>query len=85
MNDTDAITRDMLALESVQVFRRLLLPRCLLLAVLVAAAGVLWPVPVPWWAAPGVCLLVPAAVRALEFVYERRLSRRLGGVLERKS
>jgi hypothetical protein len=84
MND-DAITRDAHALESLQVFRRLLLPRCLALAALVGAAGALWPAVVPWWAAAGVCLLVPAAVRGVELVYERRLSRRLGGVLVRKS
>ena len=85
MNDTDAITRETLALESLQVFRRLLLPRCVLLAALVGAAGAVWPAAVPCWAAAGVCLLVPAAVRAVEFVYERRLSRRLGGVLVGKS
>jgi hypothetical protein len=84
MND-DAITRDALALESLQVFRRLLLPRSLALAALVGAAGALWPTAVPWWAAAGVCLFVPAAVRAVELVYQRRLSRRLGGVLVRKS
>jgi hypothetical protein len=78
MNDTDAITRDMLALESVQVFRRLLLPRCVLLAALAGTAGALWPAAVPWWAAGGVCLLVPAAVRIVESGYERRLRRRLG-------
>jgi hypothetical protein len=84
MND-DAITRDALALESLQVFRRLLLPRCLLLAAVVGAAGAMWPAAVPWWALAGVCLLVPAAVRVLELVYEQRLSRRLGGVLVRES
>lgn len=83
--DDNLITRDALALESLQVFRRLLVPRCIVLAALVGAAGAVWPATVPWWAAAGVCLLVPAAVRALELVYERRLSRRLGGVLIRKS
>jgi hypothetical protein len=83
--DADPIARDTLALENLQIFRQLLLPRCLLLAALVGAAGALWPAAVPWWAAAGVCLLVPAALRAAELAYERRLSRRLGGVLVRKS
>jgi hypothetical protein len=78
MSNTDAITRDALALERLQVFRRLLLPRCALLAALVGAAAALWPAVVPWWAAAGACLSVPASLRVVELVYRRRLRRRLG-------
>jgi hypothetical protein len=82
--DANAFIRNTVALESMQVFRRLLLPRCLILAALVGTAGVLWPAPLPWWAASGVCLLAPASVRIIELVYERRLSR-LGGTSVKKS
>ena len=85
MDDANAIARDTFALESAQVFRRLLVPRCLLLAVLVGAADALWPAPVPWWLAASVCLLVPAWLRVVELIYERRLSRRLTGSRVRKS
>jgi hypothetical protein len=76
-NELNAIAAEYLALERLRVFRQLLVPRCIVLAVVVGTAGILWPPGVPWWAGVVVCLVVPACVWIAEVVREHRLAVRL--------
>src|SRR5262245_47737010 len=78
----NAIMADYLALERARVFRSLLVARCGLIALAIAAAGFGLGWLPPFGAAFGVAafLAVPASAWFVELRRERRLAHRLNGV-----
>jgi hypothetical protein len=76
-----AIMRDYLALEHTRVYRRLLVRRFGLLALMLAVAGtgLHWLTPAATWFSVAVCLAVPLSTWISELKCARRLTRRLPG------
>jgi hypothetical protein len=83
--DINAITMDYLALECTRTFRRLLVTRFALLALLFAIISSVWLSPVALWFSVGLCVVVPALVWTVELRQERRLARRLDAISEHGS
>ena len=69
-----------LALEHARIFRRLLVKRCGVLAVVVAGVSVLWLSPFAFWFSVGLCVAAPVSAWMAELGYERRLARLLDAV-----
>jgi hypothetical protein len=69
-----------LALERARIFRRLLVKRCCVLAVIFAGVSVLWLSVFAFWFSVAVCVAVPAWAWSVELGYERRLAMGLDAV-----
>ena len=74
------IMADYLALERARAFRRLLVTRCGILALMAAVigAGLHWLPPLASWCSVGVCLVPPVGAWMVELQRDVRLARRLG-------
>jgi Flp pilus assembly protein TadB len=69
-----------LALEHARIFRRLLVKRFGVLAVIAAGVSFLWLSVFAFWFSVALCVVVPAWAWMVELRYERRLARRLDAV-----
>ena len=69
-----------LVLEHARIFRRLLVKRVGVLAVIVGGVSVLWLSVFAFWFSLGLCAAAPAWAWTVELRCERRLARRLDGV-----
>jgi hypothetical protein len=69
-----------LALEHARIFRRLVVKRFGVLAVIVAGVSVAWLSVFACWFSVGLCAAVPAWAWIVELGYERRLARLLNAV-----
>jgi hypothetical protein len=75
-----AITADYLALERIRVFRRLLVKRCTILAVVAAAVSLAWLSRFALWFSVALCLTPPAWAWIIEIRRGWRLAARVNGV-----
>ena len=84
-HELNAITADYLALERIRIFRRLLVKRCGILTVIVAAVSLSWLSRFACWFSVGLCLAPPVWVWVIEIRRERRLAVYLRGVAGRRT
>ena len=69
-----------LALEYARIFRRLLVKRFAVMAVIVGGVTISWLSMFAFWFSVGLCVAVPAWAWIVELGHERRLARRLDAV-----
>jgi hypothetical protein len=76
------ILADYLALDRARIFRRLMVRRCSVLALLAALWGIVVTGLTPFgrWMPAGLCLTGPGYAWIIEMWLQRRLARRLAGV-----